>query len=102
MRRWRLSRPLYALFKNHVHNATRRGKLVAWDFEEFQLWCEFTGHHLLSKDGYEIHRFGDKGPYCADNCMSLKGDFNKRLEAGFRWRRKWLAERLHFMQVMSA
>ena len=69
-RRWRDRNPITYLFRNHVNNATRRRKVVLWDLEEFIEWCTFTGHHVNAKDGYEIHRFGDTGPYCAANCMT--------------------------------
>ena len=100
-RRWRDRNPITYLFRNHVNNATRRRKVVLWDLEEFIEWCTFTGHHVNAKDGYEIHRFGDTGPYCAANCMSLPGGFNKRLEAGFAWRRKWIAERENCLQSLK-
>jgi hypothetical protein len=99
--RWREKNPCTYLFANHKNNARRRGKVVLWDLEEFIEWCAFTGHHIMAREGYEIHRFGDVGPYCAANCMSLPGGFNKRLEAGFAWRRKWVAERENYLQTLK-
>jgi hypothetical protein len=90
----RESDPIRTLYRDHVGNARRRKKEVLWDLEEFRSWCELTGHHLLVKDGYQISRFGDVGPYCAANCLSLPGVINLRLEFGFAWMRKHLADRM--------
>jgi hypothetical protein len=101
-RRWRERNPIRYLFINHCANARRRGKVVEWDFAEFHVWCLWTGHHILAADGNEIHRFGDTGPYAGWNCISVPGTFNKKMEAGFAWRRKWLAEKLNYLQKLTA
>jgi hypothetical protein len=96
----RLANPIRTLYRDHVSNARRRGKVVTWDFAEFFAWCQETGHHLLVRDGHQIHRLQDHGPYCASNCVSIPGVENRRLEAGYAWRRKHLAERGDFLQTL--
>ena len=100
---YRASHPILALYQNHSRNARRRGKVVLWDFEEFKEWCEQTGHHILVQDGFQIHRRGDAGPYCADNCESVPAPVNRRLQEAYKryYERPALAEHLNALQQIS-
>ena len=99
-RLYRANHPILCLWQNHTRNARRRGKEVLWDYEEFKQWCEDTGHHILVHDGFQIHRRGDAGPYCADNCESVPAPVNRRLQEAYKryYERQALAEHLNAMQ----
>ena len=77
MRRFRETHPITAAWWDHFHNSKKRGIAVLWSFEEFKKWCEETGYHLLRKDGWQIHRLGDTGPYAYGRVRIVKAEVNR-------------------------
>ena len=76
-RRWRESHPVLSAWHVHISNAKRRGIQILWTFTEFAQFCEETGYHLLRKDGYQIHRHGDIGPYEYKRVSMVKSEINR-------------------------
>jgi hypothetical protein len=76
-KRWRENHPILAAWHIHLWNAKQRGIEVLWDFDEFVRFCAETGYHILRKDGYQIHRRGDIGPYEYGRVSMVKGEINR-------------------------
>lgn len=78
MREFRARHPLRAIYIVHKQNARGRGVEVLWDYDEFKTWAEAYGF-LEMRQTHCIHRRGDVGPYCADNCLPLPKEKNAHL-----------------------
>lgn len=87
--KWRERHPISACWHDHKHNAQKRNIRVEWSFDEFREWCLMTGYHLLRKDGFQIHRRNDSGPYRADRCFCIPAKENRRLQAVEQKKAKW-------------
>lgn len=98
--RWRERHPVLEAWFNLRSNAKRRGIPVTWDLESFGAWCRRTGYHILRRDGFQVHRPGDIGPYgnrcrCVPQVYNLCQQFvNRKKEKYLTWREKVLTENL--------
>ena len=89
MRRWRAKNPIMASWHAHPWNAKKRKIPVCWDYREFFTFCTVTRYHEKKKDGFQIHRDGDEGPYALHRCSCVKQLVNLRMEAVYAKIHKW-------------
>lgn len=71
MREWRERHPMVDAWNNHRFNAKKRGIAVEWNYDEFKLFCEITGYHILRKNGLTIDRENCLLGYNLKNCQVL-------------------------------
>jgi hypothetical protein len=86
MRRWRERHPVLAAWHAHLWNAKKRGIEIKWTLDEFSAFCAETGYHILRRDGWQIHRNGDIGPYALDRVFLVKSEINRWLQDLYRQR----------------
>lgn len=97
MRRWRAKHPIMACWHAHLWNSKKRGVKVEWTYPEFAAFCALSNYHNLRKEGYQIHRDKDQGPYCVARCTCVTQRENLIMQHVYakirRWRQMKAAER---------